>query len=182
MRWTEVNAFTAVLRTHMGSDPDANAQVWTDAGATAHFARFARIFAWLAPYRATLMDEAEARGWPVVRPLLMHFPEDAKTHGLATQFMLGSELVLAPVLAPPRRSAARERSVRASAYLPAGDWTRLWQEEDEGFSSAVGKTYGDLSVPYGEPLVFYRRGSAVGRGLSAFVRALPPLERFGSEA
>ena len=161
----------------MGSDPDANAQVWTDAGAAARFARFARIRVARAVPRA-LMDEAEARGWPVVRPLLMHFPEDAKTHA-SRRSSCWARAVVAP---SSRRGGARPAS---GACGPPRTCPRAidapWREEDEGFSSAVEQAYRDLSVPYGEPLVFYRRGSAVGRELSAFVRALPPLGRFGSK-
>src|SRR5690606_21313122 len=50
-RWTELSAFSTMLRTHEGSKPEANAQVWDDAAARAHFARMSQVFTELAPYR-----------------------------------------------------------------------------------------------------------------------------------
>ncbi|HRH00249.1 MAG TPA: glycoside hydrolase family 31 protein, partial [Polyangiaceae bacterium] len=70
-RWTEMNAFTAVLRTHEGNQPGANAQVY-DAGPTlAHFARMSKVYKALAFYRQALFAEAASRGYPVVRHLLL---------------------------------------------------------------------------------------------------------------
>lgn len=51
MRWTELSAFSdAILRTHPGSKPSDNVQVWTNATFGFHFAKFARVFACLAPF------------------------------------------------------------------------------------------------------------------------------------
>ncbi|MCA9772408.1 MAG: alpha-glucosidase, partial [Myxococcales bacterium] len=59
-RWAEMAAFTTVYRTHDGSNPTANWQFYSDADTLAHFARFAKVFAALAPYRRALMGEAAA--------------------------------------------------------------------------------------------------------------------------
>ena len=62
MRWMELNAFTAVFRTHEGLDPAVSAQFDTNAATLAHLARFARVYKGLAAYRKGLVAEAAARG------------------------------------------------------------------------------------------------------------------------
>jgi hypothetical protein len=44
LRWIELNAFTAVFRTHEGNRPAANAQVYSDDETIGHFSRFARVY------------------------------------------------------------------------------------------------------------------------------------------
>lgn len=75
------------------------------------------LLAWryrLMPYLYSLAAEAAETGAPILRPLVFDFQEDAATHALDDQAMLGPFLLAAPVL----REGARERTV----YLPAGRW------------------------------------------------------------
>lgn len=142
-RWIELNAFTAVFRTHEGNQPRRNFQVDGDAETLAHFAKFARIYASLADYRIALGHDASTTGIPVVRHMWVQFPDDPATAGLAWQFMLGSALLVAPILDPKRSTV--------SAYLPAGRWTHVWSE-----TVVESKTGGWYAVvaPEGFPAVF----------------------------
>lgn len=113
LRWTEMNAFTALLRTHEGNRPGVNAQVYTDATQTAHFAKFSRIFKALAPYRRTLYADAAQRGWPVVRHLAMQFPDEDSAYDIHDEFMLGPYVLVAPILDPcGSTDCTAEREVR----------------------------------------------------------------------
>lgn len=96
MRWIELNAFTAVFRTHEGLDPAASAQFDTNADTLAHMRRFGKIYKGLAAYRKRLIAEATTRGAPVVRHPFLHFPADPNTHNLRYQFMLGPDLMVVP--------------------------------------------------------------------------------------
>jgi len=61
-------------------------------------------------------------GLPPMRPLFVDFPADLAVTDVEDQFMLGPDLLIAPVLA----EGVRERSV----YLPAGvDWVDAWNGE-----------------------------------------------------
>ncbi len=71
----------------------------------------------LLPYFYTLFEEASRTGAPITRPMLYAFPDDATVAGLDDQFMVGGDLLAAPVLAP----AQWQRDVR----FPAGVW-RDW--------------------------------------------------------
>jgi alpha-glucosidase len=160
MRWMELNAFTAIFRTHEGLIPSISAQVDTDAQTIEHLARFARIYKCLGPYRKTLVAAAAANGSPVVRHLFLHYPDDPEVRDLRYQFMLGPDFLIAPVL---DRGATRVR-----VYLPKGDWTELWS----GRAIAVAKgRWLEWPAPLGEPGVFCRSGAASGEQLVSDLKA-----------
>lgn len=153
-RWTELSTFTALLRTHPGQAPDANAQVWSDEAAMAHFARMTRVYAALAFYREQLAAQAAATGLPLVRPLLLEFPDDPKAWDVDDELMLGPDLLIAPVLAPCGDGCQRK------LYLPPGVWVHLWTGAVHGVNEQ-GTTI-TVAAPPGRPPVFYRKASAVG--------------------
>jgi alpha-glucosidase (family GH31 glycosyl hydrolase) len=160
MRWMELNAFTAVFRSHEGNMPEKNAQAYSDEETLAHFSRCAKIYtAWL-PYRRLLVREASEKGYPVVRHLFLHYPGDPAVYTLRhEEFMVGSDFLVAPVLDPDTASV--------EAYLPAGRWVHLWSGRSCG--DASGGTRITVEAPMGKPAVFYKEGSEHGR---AFVREL----------
>ncbi|MCX5741846.1 MAG: alpha-glucosidase [Proteobacteria bacterium] len=166
-RWTEMNAFTSVLRTHEGNQPDVNAQIYSDTAAIDHFARFSKVYKALAFYRTQLFDEATTRGWPVVRHLWMEDPSDPIAPTIDDEFLLGSEILVAPVknkcwtwpLCPYDKEV----------YLPRGTWVHLWTGTVLG-STAAGERV-TVKAPIGEPAVFYRKGSAVGARFVANLKA-----------
>src|SRR5690625_4698250 len=99
LRWIELNAFTALFRSHEGNRPDDNIQLVEDDDVILHVGKFGKIFRALAPYRKELMKEAQSKGAPVVRPLFFHYPDDENTYHIQyEQFMLGKDLIVAPVL------------------------------------------------------------------------------------
>jgi len=163
LRWVEAAAFTSLLRTHEGNQPGANAQIYSDDESLAHFARMATVYRALAPYRRRLFAQAAQRGWPVVRHPVLHYPDDDELVAAGDRgetFLLGSELLVAPVVA----KRARSRRVR----LPAGRFTHLFSglsygSHDEG-------TMIEVAAPLGEPPVFYPEGSAVGVELAGRLR------------
>jgi alpha-glucosidase (family GH31 glycosyl hydrolase) len=167
-RWTEMNAFTAVLRTHEGNQPGVNAQVDSNAETIAHFARFSKAFKALAPYRKERMTEAAQKGWPLVRHHWMHYPDDAVARATDDEFLLGSELLVAPIKNTcwTQPFCPYDKEV----YLPKGEWTHLGSGTSYG-SATQGET-GSVKAPIGQPAVFDRKGSAVGASFAAALDAL----------
>jgi alpha-glucosidase len=157
LRWIEWSAFTPFYRTHEGNNPESSIQVDSDGELLDRFAQFAKIYAALAPYRQTLFKEAHSRGLPLVRHLWLHYPDDPQTKSISDQWLLGPDLLVAPVLDP-------DKSDR-TLYLPPGSWTHLWsgQTYDVGAADhpSEGKTI-TVPSPLGQPPVFYRAGSSVG--------------------
>jgi alpha-glucosidase len=160
MRWTEMAAFTPMMRTHEGNRPDDNLQVDQDPDVMAHFARFTRIWCALTPYLRSLSTEAAATGLPIQRPLFLHFEHDANTLAIEDQYLYGPDLLVAPVHA----AGAAEWTL----YLPDGsDWIHLWTGQ-----SHPGGRHVTVPAPIGCPPVF-RRGTtphaALFDGLAAIV-------------
>ena len=152
MRWTELAAFTAVFRTHEGNRPEVNHQIYSDQETLRHFSRLARVYAAWRPYRTELVREAAETGLPVVRHPFLHYPGDPEVYGLDYQFMVGSELMVAPVLDPGEDTV--------EVYLPAGRWVHLWSGMEYG--SLANGLYETVRAPVGEPAVLYRAGSVAG--------------------
>lgn len=148
MRWMELNAFSVVFRSHEGNLPEANAQVYDDDGPLAHFSRCAKIYRAWRNLRLDLVDEASRLGLPVVRPMWLHFPDDAFHTITHQQFMVGDALLVAPVLDPGVDDV--------EVLLPPGRWVHVWS----GAAYDPGKTR--IAAPLGEPAVFYRHGSTRG--------------------
>ncbi len=158
LRWMELNAFTAVFRTHEGNLPDENAQCYSDGETIKHFSYFARLYQALAPYRQNLMNESLNTGMPLVRHLFLHYPNDPNTYLINYQeFMLGPDIIVAPVLDPGKQVV--------KVYLPPGMWTHLWSNKT--YVSDVGQ-YVNVAAPLGRPGVFIRPESLPDTLLNQF--------------
>jgi len=72
----------------------------------------------LMPFLYTALAEAHRTGVPMFRPLLLNYQDDANTLTIDDEFMVGDELLEAPVLRPGE-------TVRL-VYLPAGTWYDYW--------------------------------------------------------
>jgi len=101
------------------------------------------------PYLYTLFHEHELSGAPVMRPLWYEFPADKKTYLVADEFLVGGDILVAPVV----KEGLRLRRV----YLPAGvDWINWWtRERFEGGKEHV------VDAPLEQLLLFQRVGSVV---------------------
>lgn len=153
LRWIELNAFTAVFRSHEGNRPDENLQIYSEPRLREHVAEFARLFGELAPYRVQLMEEAAETGAPVVRPMFFHYPDDPVTYGIQyEQFMMGADVIVAPLL-----DAGVEE---VEVYLPPGKWLHHWSGETFVVEGVSGE-FVLVDAPIGEPGVFYKAGSEV---------------------
>lgn len=76
----------------------------------------------LRPYIMEQMLLAHKKGTPPQRALFFDFPDDEGCVNVDDQFLLGPDILVAPVL----HEGARKRDL----YLPAGtDWTDAWTEE-----------------------------------------------------
>lgn len=143
-RWSELAAFTAVMRTHEGNRPEENVQFWHSPEVLAHFARMTRLYSLLSPYLSHLVDEAESHGWPIQRPVFFHHEHDVRTLALQDQFLYGRDVLVAPVLA--------EGACQRRVYLPQGvQWIHLWSG-----SVFDGGQFLDIEAPLGYPPVFIR--------------------------
>jgi hypothetical protein len=77
----------------------------------------------------------------------VHYPDDPEVYGLDYQFMVGPNLMVAPVLDPGEEVV--------EVYFPAGRWVHLWSGRKYG--SLDKGVYATVRAPIGEPAVFYIR-------------------------
>ncbi len=137
-RWFELTAFTALFRTHDGDcglcDRNGNLMsAYQDVDVMKSLARWSKVYVSLSEYRLHLMNEASARGFPVVRHPILHFPNDKfigrtsnnrrgrngdLTIVQSPAFMLGDLIYVVPIL--------NSGVVRSDVYLPQGAWIHLW--------------------------------------------------------
>lgn len=121
MRWCELAAFTTMYRSHLGTLPEKNWQFNSDKDTLQHFFKMAVLFKGLSAYRSRLMEETYRYGWPVVRHMILNYPNNSKvyTEDLTSQFMLGQEIIVAPVL--------KKGLTSVSVFLPSGStWVHFW--------------------------------------------------------
>ncbi len=84
------------------------------------YRRMVKLRTRLVPYMLAYGYETRTRGIPLIHPLAMQFPRDAEAWKHTDEFMVGDELLVAPVLDPAE-------SVRV--YFPPGIWTDLRTNE-----------------------------------------------------
>ena len=87
---------------------------------------------------------------PPTRPLMMEFPDDKHARGVNDQFMLGDDLMMAPIL--------HKRTTSRSVYFPQGVWTHFFTQEEHDFSQGGGRLY-NLRADIGTPLVFVKKSN-----------------------
>src|SRR6478672_10308587 len=78
--------------------------------------RFTRLKMSLMPYLAGAARQVQDSGTPMIRPMVLEFPDDPATEHLDAQYMLGDSLLVAPVF-------TADGTVRY--YVPEGRWTDL---------------------------------------------------------
>jgi alpha-glucosidase len=116
-RWFQFGAFCPVFRSH--------GWVWREHVPWAHgpeveaiCRRYAELRYRLLPYTYTLAWQARALGLPLMRPLVLNYPDDPRVWQLGHEFLWGDDLLVAPV--------TREGASAWPVYLPAGGWYDFW--------------------------------------------------------
>jgi alpha-glucosidase len=162
LRWAELGTLTPVMRTHDGLKKYDNVHFDSDADALQGFARLAQMHEALAPYFLTLVEDAQQRGLPMIRHTALVDPEWPEALDAHAQWMVGPDLVFAPVV----KAGQTEVTVR----LPAGKWEHLLAGE-----AYAGRAVHRVAAPLGTPAVFVktdRRDAEPLRAAVAAVRAL----------
>lgn len=85
------------------------------------YRRFAVLRDRLVGYLAEEARKAVAASKPLMRPLFFEWPDDDRIWQHPTQYLLGDDLLVAPVVEP----GTEEWTV----YLPDGEWVDLWSGE-----------------------------------------------------
>lgn len=115
-RWTQFGALSPLMRAH-GLRPR---EPWEYGDDVLDIARnWVRLCYSLLPYLWQVAHQAAAHGWPMLRPLALEFPDDPVAEHVDGQFLLGGDLLVAPVFADTPGPVSHR------FYVPAGRWTDL---------------------------------------------------------
>jgi alpha-glucosidase len=105
----------------------------------------------LLPFLYTTLEEAHRTGVPLFRPLLLNYQNDPNTYNLDDQFMIGTDLLVAPVVKPD--------VTRRLVYLPKGTWYDYWTHK-----KYTGETTISVDAPLETVPMFVRAGAIIPTG------------------
>jgi alpha-glucosidase len=149
-RWFQFGAFCSVFRAH--------GHTWRDhlpwsygEEIEAICRRYLELRYQLMPYTYTLAWQAHREGLPLMRPLVLNYPDDPRVWDLGTQYLWGDDLLVAPV--------SRAGATHWPVYLPAGTWYDFWSHE-----SYQGPCSVTVATPLDRLPLFVRSGAIVPLG------------------
>ncbi len=151
MRWCQFGALTPIMRDHLGpkrmTTPGA-ADMWTDAQTVDTWRRYARLHNALVAYLYAYAKVAHDTGVPTMRHLVLRYPDHPEALHLDHQYLLGDELLVAPVV----EQGATTRRV----WFPPGAWYSFW--DDTRFT---GPGFAETPAPIEQIPLFVRGGSVL---------------------
>jgi alpha-glucosidase (family GH31 glycosyl hydrolase) len=149
-RWFQFGAFCPVFRAH--------GWVWRDHVPWAHgpeveeiCRRYLELRYRLMPYTYTLAWQAHRLGLPLMRPLVLNYPDDPRVWDLGGQYLWGDDLLVAPV--------TRAGATQWPVYLPAGTWFDFWTHERFEGGQGIG-----AHAPLDRLPLFVREGAIIPTG------------------
>ena len=145
-RWIQMGAFNPLSRIH--HEGNVAVEPWLfGTQAEQHCRKAIELKYSLLPYIYTLAREAHDTGLPLMRPMFLEFPQEMETFATDEQFMLGSQLLVAPVV----RRGARQKNV----YLPDGSWID-YRDKKTRYN---GNQWTTVEAPLSDIPLFVRAGS-----------------------
>jgi alpha-glucosidase len=120
-RWTQLGAFSPFFRNHcevraISQEPWSFGKKYEKI-----IKKYIELRYKFITHLYNLFYQASKTGIPVMRPLIMEFPEDKECQNLSDQFMIGDSIMIAPVYQPDKD--------KRMLYLPEGKWFDFWTKE-----------------------------------------------------
>jgi alpha-D-xyloside xylohydrolase len=144
VRWTQFGVFSSHIRYH-GTN---KREPWHYPAIAPIVKRWWKLRYSLLPYIVEQSEKAVSSGYPLLRALLMHHPDDPICWHIDDEYYFGDSFLVAPVMSDDNRR---------DIYLPAGEWVNLFSGERlEG-----GRYYKDVETPLDEMPVFVRPGAVI---------------------
>ncbi|MBZ4035335.1 DUF4968 domain-containing protein [Flavobacterium sp. 17A] len=148
VRWLQFGVFTPLSRAH---HEGGNAvEPWKFGTEAENISRKSIEMKYrLFPYLYTYAREAHDTGLPIMRALLLEYPNDKETFKLNGQFLVGKELLVAPVV--------EQGAVTKEVYLPEGEWIDF----NNGKTKYKGEQWITVDAPLNTIPVFVKKGSII---------------------
>ena len=150
-RWYEVGFLTPFCRNHAQRDAYDH-EPWRFGKEYEDIIRkYLKLRYRLLPFLYTALEDAHKTGVPMFRALLLNYQSDYNTLSIDDEFMVGADLLAAPILKP----AVTGRLV----YLPEGTWIDYWT----GKQFTGGRTIA-VEAPLETVPLFVRGGAIIPMG------------------
>jgi alpha-glucosidase len=147
-RWLEAGVFYPYCRTHVEYGAP-NQEPWSYGNRKEEINRRSIELRYrLLPYIYNSFRETSETGVPVMRALLLDYPEDAMAVAQDHEFLFGDDLLVTPVVT--------DRRTEWQAYLPKGDWYDFWT--DRRYTGPANVT---ATAPLDRIPIFARAGAIV---------------------
>ncbi|EJT5936114.1 glycoside hydrolase family 31 protein [Clostridium perfringens] len=148
IRWMEMGPFIPIFRNHSNMYTRRQ-EPWAFGPRAEKIAKKSIELRYeLLPYIYDLYYISHKEGLPIFRPMIMEYEKDMNLLNMREQFMLGKNMLVAPVLYEGERSK--------TVYLPKGSWFNYFtMEKLQG-----GKWY-KLPCELDEILVFVKEGAII---------------------
>ncbi|CAF1350959.1 unnamed protein product [Rotaria sp. Silwood1] len=149
IRWMQVGAFYPFSRNHnIWKTPDQDPAVWSSS-ALSIMIKALRIRYTLLPYYYTLFYKAHTTGSTVIRPLFHEYPRDKTALDVYLQFLIGSNIMIAPV--------TDEGARQVQIYIPSTEWYNY----ETGDQFLYPKQFINISAPLDTIPILLRDGSII---------------------
>ncbi len=157
-RWVELATFTPIHRFHYCEGVEEK-EPWTH-NALELSKKYINLRYRMIPYMYSVTADSiigtgleenyssNGSGLPLVRPMLMEFPEDNETYGIDYEFMCGPSLLVAPVC---------DDSETKDVYLPKG----IWYDYSDPKHMIEGGRHITYHAPYDVLPLFVKEGSII---------------------
>lgn len=123
IRWAQLGLFSSHSRCHGAGDHNSREPWSFGEEAERIFRKYAKLRYSLMPYIYEEAIKCSKTAKPMVRALIIEYPEDRNVWYIDDQYMFGDYILIAPVLEPMEISDTRK------LYLPEGVWFDYWTKE-----------------------------------------------------
>lgn len=148
IRWMEMGPFIPIFRNHSNMYTRRQ-EPWAFGPRAEKIAKKSIELRYeLLPYIYDLYYISHKEGLPIFRPMIMEYEKDMNLLNMREQFMLGENMIVAPVLYEGERSK--------TVYLPKGSWFNYFTSE-----KLQGDKWYKLPCELDEILVFVKEGSII---------------------
>jgi len=169
-RWIELAAFTPTHRFHYATwgNPQEAWENGAEEVSKTYISQRQRLIPYFYSYTAdsvigTGMEAAPGGGGsgiPLMRAMMLEYPDDSNTYNMDTQFMSGQSFLVAPVT---------DSGTRKKVYFPEGDW----YDYSDGKTLYQGGQYITYDAPVDKLPVFVKAG--------AIIPMTPPMQYVGEK-
>lgn len=144
-RWTQFGLLSSHSRYHGNSEYKVP---WLYGEEAVEVTRkYTKLKKDLKPYFVQLGKEASETGVPLMRAMVLEFPDDPNCRSLDRQYMLGDKLLVAPIM---------NAEGIGEYYLPAGEWVNITTNEERTGGKWYKEHYDYLTMP-----LFKRKNSKI---------------------